>query len=321
MLTPQRIFLAFVAASLISYAILFREVILQSLNIVDYIPDFTDTTYRTNSTSTSSFDVSAVTTADQSYPTRIPDIGGSKGQGLENFEISAPTTDTLRELCQQTQWVDGLWLHCHSYCGANHTSACGGLNNARNRIQTCIRLAIDAGVGLILPSVTARDEKNLLHTDDKTVCTDMFWNMQHLQSTLSAQCPQLQVRMCDDRRGIPDERVIESPPRSYLGKAHTNGTFRTLLNETVINSNVTGISPQDPAIVNYGDSFIGWNYKESGELLTIWKALFKTLDFNRKLLELSSTISRSPQLEKGAFIGVHLRGESDWPAHFGTVND
>jgi hypothetical protein len=127
--------------------------------------------------------------------------------------------------------------------------------------------------------------------------------------------------MCDDRSGIPDERVIESPKRAYLERAHTNGTFRILLKETVANSNVTGINSQHPAIVNYGDSYIGWNYKESGELITVRKALFKTLEFNRKLLELSSMISSSPQLQKGAFIGVHLRGENDWPANFGTVND
>jgi hypothetical protein len=62
----------------------------------------------------------------------------------------------LRALCDQTQWRDGLWLRCHSTCGANQTSMCGGLNNARNRIQTCLRYAIDAGMGVILPSIARR---------------------------------------------------------------------------------------------------------------------------------------------------------------------
>jgi hypothetical protein len=61
----------------------------------------------------------------------------------------------LTKLCDETEWTEGLWLHCHSRCGVNHTSICGGLNNVRNRVQTCLRLAIDAGMGLIMPSAFA----------------------------------------------------------------------------------------------------------------------------------------------------------------------
>lgn len=56
-------------------------------------------------------------------------------------------------------------------------------------------------------------------------------------------------------------------------------------------------------------------------MTTIRKDLFKVIRFNQHLLDLSSSISKSPELQQGAFIGVHLRGESDWPAEFGTVTD
>jgi hypothetical protein len=45
------------------------------------------------------------------------------------------------------------------------------------------------------------------------------------------------------------------------------------------------------------------------------------LKFNRHLLNLSSRVLQSPELQEGAFIGVHLRGESDWPAGFGGLDD
>ena len=45
------------------------------------------------------------------------------------------------------------------------------------------------------------------------------------------------------------------------------------------------------------------------------------LIFNEQLLKLSSKILQSPELQEGAFIGVHLRGEGDWPAHFGGAHD
>jgi hypothetical protein len=234
---------------------------------------------------------------------------------------SVPDVTSLSKLCSKTTWTEGLWLHCHSFCGENNTSICGGLNNARNRVQTCLRLAIDAGAGIIIPSATTRDEENLLKTDSKTVCADMFWNMDYLQHAMGGQCPQLEIRMCDDRRGI--ERVIETPRRSYLDAAHKNTTFRQFV-DTAMEANMTSraeITVTNPAIINFGDSYIGWNYREAGELNTIRKDLFKVIRFNQHLLDLSSSISKSPELQQGAFIGVHLRGESDWPADFGTVTD
>jgi len=234
---------------------------------------------------------------------------------------SVPDVTSLSKLCSKTTWTEGLWLHCHSFCGENNTSICGGLNNARNRVQTCLRLAIDAGAGIIIPSATTRDEENLLKTDSKTVCADTFWNMDYLQHAMGGQCPQLEIRMCDDRRGI--ERVIETPRRSYLDAAHKNTTFRQFV-DAAMEANMTSraeITVTNPAIINFGDSYIGWNYREAGELTTIRKDLFKVIRFNQHLLDLSSSISKSPELQQGAFIGVHLRGESDWPADFGTVTD
>ncbi len=229
--------------------------------------------------------------------------------------------DGLTDLCQQAQWTDGLWLHCHSYCGPKKTSICGGLNNARNRIQTCLRLAIDTGAGLILPSTTERDEKNLVLTDDRVVCPEVFWNIDHLQMSLREQCPQLKLRLCDDRKGI--KNVVETEKREYLSAAHTPGTFQKFVNSAFASSpfNLSDVSAKNPAVVNYGDSYIGWNYREAGELTTIRKALFKVLKFNQKLLDLSSQIYKHPKLHDGAYIGVHLRGEDDWPVEFGSVDD
>ena len=82
----------------------------------------------------------------------------------------------LTELCRQTTWTDGLWLHCHSRCGDNGGSFCGGLTNARNRFQTCVRLAIDLGAGVLIPSVTTRSEDNLGNTNAHTVCPDHWWD-------------------------------------------------------------------------------------------------------------------------------------------------
>jgi hypothetical protein len=36
---------------------------------------------------------------------------------------------------------------------------------------------------------------------------------------------------------------------------------------------------------------------------------------------MGSTISHDPKLSLGVYIGVHLRGENDWPDVFGAVAD
>jgi hypothetical protein len=57
---------------------------------------------------------------------------------------------SLRHLCDKTVWTEGLWLQCHNNAGPSKTSIKGGLSNIRNRLQTCVRLAISAGAGIIV---------------------------------------------------------------------------------------------------------------------------------------------------------------------------
>lgn len=94
------------------------------------------------------------------------------GQGHKDYGDLAETA--LAELCENTDWVDGLWLYCHSGCGPGKNVTCGGLNNARNRVQSCIRLAISLGAGVVLPPVTARRESQLGHTDADIVCPELW---------------------------------------------------------------------------------------------------------------------------------------------------
>lgn len=239
--------------------------------------------------------------------------------GAEESTITEEYTLDLTALCESTDWTPGLWLHCHSYCGANKTSICGGLNNARNRYQSCLRLAIDAGAGLILSSVTERDERDLRQTNFNTVCPDKFWDIQGLIALMGSQCPGLQFRMCDDRGGIL--HVLETPTRYYQDAQYSDGEFRAFVEETLYNNSLSikDVNESNQAVINFGDSHIAWNYRAASELATIRKALFKVLNFNPRLLGIGTRILQSPGLNNGAFIGVHLRGEADWPTFYGTV--
>jgi hypothetical protein len=85
-------------------------------------------------------------------------------------------------------------------------------------------------------------------------------------------------------------------------------------------SNITRIDASNPVTIEFGDSYLGWNYAEAGELSTIRKDLFKTLQYNPELLALGLRILQSPEIRDG-FIGVHLRGEDDWPGMFGSADE
>jgi hypothetical protein len=195
-----------------------------------------------------------------------------------------------------------------------------GLNNARSRVQTCLRLAIDAGFGLILPSATIRDPDHLERVDGDAVPLAEYWNTKYLQSSMKKVCPQLEIRDSDDRSGI--QNVIEAKRRGFQTdlKQHTNGTFRQLMVTTFEDSdfglNTTTLSNR--TVVSWGDALFAWDYHTAGETSTIKKALFQMIKYNQDLLDISSRVLKSPELNHGNFIGVHLRGERDWPDSFGN---
>lgn len=73
-------------------------------------------------------------------------------------------------------------------------------------------------------------------------------------------------------------------------------------------------------VIEYGDSFLGWDYRASDELNTVRRELHLAIRFQAPLLAMGEEIRRSAQLHGGAYIGVHLRGESDWPADWGNAD-
>ncbi|KAL3423533.1 hypothetical protein PVAG01_05280 [Phlyctema vagabunda] len=221
----------------------------------------------------------------------------------------------LRQLCEQTKWTDGLWIHCHSWSpedSEGKQSIGGGLNNIRSRLQTCVRVAIDAGGGVIIPSVSVRNETNMrVDSDDGRYPASIFWDMEYMTKVLGEQCPQLKVRF--EAKGL--KPMLNAPKKSK----YKTGTFRKMIYGVLEQHNISieSITPSNPVALTFGDSFTAWNYLVSDELATIRKDLFKTLKYNKDLLAMSSRMLEFPALKKG-FIGIHYRAESDWSNNMGN---
>ena len=98
--------------------------------------------------------------------------------------------------------------------------------------------------------------------------------------------------------------MIQAPHRDYQDVPHYKGTFSKAVNSTLVKHGVTKESMLDqPVVVNFADSLLGWSYSRSEELFSIRKELHKLLRYNRDLLSLSYEILAHPELDDGNFIG------------------
>ncbi|KAK8127330.1 hypothetical protein PG984_008438 [Apiospora sp. TS-2023a] len=242
----------------------------------------------------------------------------------------------LANLCRDTPWNPNLTIHCHSGCGPDQLSLCGGLAEARNCVQTCLRLAIGAGAGggLIIPPIVAAGTDN-----NQSVCPGRLWDMPGLQQTLGNWCPGLKVRTTaacrggdDDRkdgstsdkteRGEEEERHIKTvnlPSRSQQGthfsiitsSSSSTSSFRKVV-EGFLHEASLGA---EPVVVRYSDPYLAWDYARSGETATLRRDLFRALRYNASLLALGRVVHdqmAEAAGKDGRFIGVHLLGEDEW---------
>lgn len=288
-----------------------------------------DNFHHTGDTKESYFDYTEDSTPPPSkYPTSSSNhAGGNSGAG--SIALNLPS---LQHLCRTTQWIEGLWVQCTSYCGPSQAAWCGGLNNGRTRLQTCLRLAIDAGAGAILPQLSLRGVGEAGVTiAGHDACADDWFDFAYLEKMMAANCPQLQMRaICPD--ALDRTVALAPPPQSdaglirtehHIDNMFTTGKFREdIVLPALRNADRISASSAEAidgtAIVEYGDTFIGWNYNKSGEYHTVRKELYKTIKFQDSMQQIGERIRDCPQLQHGAYIAVHLRGESDWPPEWGT---
>lgn len=270
----------------------------------------------------------------------------SKNQPSSQGEQVAKEQQTLhlpelRALCARTRWNPDLAVHCHSRCGPNQTSFCGGINNARDRLQTCLRLAVDAGATtIVIPSLAARSEKRLATINPAAVagaedeilelCADAWFAVDRLQETLSENCPQIRVKMVCGSMNVTAARLVGAPralevPWRSSGEikydTRAGHTFREAV-EKLLSRDAAPNSASTSAmtLVEVGDTYTAWDYKRSDEQTTIFKDLFQAVDFSPELRALGRRIiTQHRQLREEPYIGVHLRGENDWPAAWGSL--
>lgn len=261
--------------------------------------------------------------------------------------VAIPTLPHLRALCARTQWHANLAIHCHSRCGRTQTSFCGGINNARDRLQSCLRLAVDAGATtVVLPSLAARSEDRIATINPAAVqgaenqaielCADAWFDLQALRDALAQNCPQTRLAsVCspgDTPARLAGASQVVAVPWRDSGDAKYDVRPGHTLNEAVqdallLHANASSASHHDDdtvasgtettTLVEVGDTYTAWDYYRADEHATLFKDLFQAVTFNATLRALGQRLVA--QLGDEPYMGVHLRGENDWPAEWGSL--
>ncbi len=102
------------------------------------------------------------------------------------FDFQSIESESIKSICSETQWNQSIVFKCDE--------SVGGIGNVRNSILNCVRYAISAGAGLVLPSIVLRDSSDIsqIRTGVKTDMSFMFDTL-HFVDSLRLSCPSLKV--------------------------------------------------------------------------------------------------------------------------------
>ncbi|KAI0438737.1 hypothetical protein F4803DRAFT_533925 [Xylaria telfairii] len=256
----------------------------------------------------------------------------SPGHDVDLSQPNAPFVGwPLKRLCDETTWVEGLVYICDNNSG--------GIGNIRNYIQTCIRYALEAGAtGLTIPKIRKRSEKDLANLFTDFLPFSYMFDEQHFRDAFAENCPQ--ITLYDNITDIPgageSPKISNITPKDFGNREscdpwdqnrHTDRfgqSFRRWLKNEKHGHVPT---KEHPRLIrfNWGVLFDWQIYRDGPELATTFGGILKLngrfLQLGKKTLEKMHAFARADGSKDGAFLGIHLRTESDalgfWP-HYDT---
>lgn len=111
---------------------------------------------------------------------------------------------TISALCSRTEWHADVFLQCDGL-GA-------GLTTIMSSLRVCLKMAMEAGIHIVLPAIAIRDAENLrdfnTFNDEHILPYGDWFDEEFLFSTMAYVCPQMKIA----RRG-PDKQplLVDSP--------------------------------------------------------------------------------------------------------------
>lgn len=167
-----------------------------------------------------------------------------------DYEFSA-----VKSACERAQWHErnkNTYLKCD---GIN-----AGMTSIMSQVKVCFKMAIDAGVNMLLPDMPLRDSDDLLEfnlmNQSAYMAYDQWFDQDHVLASMSRACPQMSIRQSKDV-GTPSMPVLNewkmdigSAPgfRMLSGHFWVGRPFRSWFdNELAQMRFFSSVSPKDEA--------------------------------------------------------------------------
>lgn len=230
---------------------------------------------------------------------------------LFNFEyfpeeqLIIPYTDSLSSLCNSTLWQPGLYINCTNIIHRsprfeNHGDNWGTFN-IRSQLVSCLRWALDSGMGFVMPLIAIRSDYDLEFFPGWRNISHLF-DEENFHEMLGQLCPQLQVRNTYTKI----DNIIKAPMPDQL-MYYGIGLHRRRTNNLLRQANMTP-SLTNPVVIWENKALFGWVFSKEG--IDIHNTLFKVFAFRKDLIEISQSLLNKIKVP---FLGIHLRAEPDQP--------
>lgn len=247
----------------------------------------------------------------------------------------------LKEACER-----GLWRNAHgpngtreAWYGDNVYLQCGGMaagmTTMVSQIKVCLKMALDTGTSLVLPSMPLRDSTDLTNFNflngDAYLTYDKWFDAEHLENVMAQACPTMRIIHPDDLdRTVPVRRKWDiscgdAPGWTKLHSYFWSGRpFRTFFERQYEKLKVQEAEDKaDPAhhdaaqaeksitVVGIDSEFMVYRITDDPTRrdLRLWNDLSHAVRF---LPEQRQIIARlMPALAGRPYYGVHFRVEKD----------
>jgi hypothetical protein len=228
----------------------------------------------------------------------------------------------LRQQCEHTKWPeDDVYLQC--------VGMAAGLTSIMSQVKVCLKMAVEAGTGIVLPSMPLRDSADLTDfsflNDDAYMTYDKWFDAEHLIEQVGRACPRMKIVHPDqlDSPSVPVKNRwsidLASAPgyQPFTSYFWTGRPFKTFfenqyaeLERLALLAPDRNDSQKGITVIKIGSQFLMFRITDdpTGQDLKLWNDLSHLIRFReapRQIVnQLLSLISRP-------FYGVHFRVESD----------
>lgn len=99
----------------------------------------------------------------------------------------------IKAACARTEWKEenkDVYLRCGGMSA--------GMTSILSQVKVCLKMGIDAGVNIVLPSMPLRDSDDLtnfnLLNDSAYMSYEQWFDSEHLTSSMARACPQMKIK-------------------------------------------------------------------------------------------------------------------------------